>query len=97
MAGWTGSCSFVAVSSFSRCELSRCACLQGPTNYLRDPMSTWERLTFGNTFCESRALAVPQHRKLGCILCEKGSDNMLYYIEVFVYNKSMVLILSNVQ
>lgn len=30
---------------------------QGPTNYLRDPMSTWERLTFGNTFCESRALA----------------------------------------
>lgn len=30
---------------------------QGPTNYLRDPLSTWERLTLSNTFCESRALS----------------------------------------
>ena len=36
---------------------------QGPTNYLRDPLSTWERLTLSNTFCESRALSVPRQNK----------------------------------
>lgn len=36
---------------------------QGPTNYLRDPLSTWERLTLSNTFCESRALSVLRQNK----------------------------------
>ena len=39
--------------------------LQGPTNYLRDPFSTWERLTISNVLCESRALSDPcQIKKL---------------------------------
>ena len=36
--------------------------VQGPTNYLRDPLSTWERLTLSNTFCESRALSEPRNK-----------------------------------
>ena len=36
---------------------------QGPTNYLRDPLSTWERLTLSNTFCESRAVSVLRQNK----------------------------------
>lgn len=47
--------------------------VQGPTNYLRDPWSTWERLTLSNTFCESRALSVPRQDKEELKLPERGS------------------------
>ena len=48
---------------------------QGPTNYLRDPLSTWERLTLSNTFCESRALSGASSKQRGpqYILPKHGS------------------------